>query len=272
MKKIITLFFGIIGMLNVANAQDVMLFDFDTVNANVTFVEIWNGTYPNSTFAKVTNPDASGINTSANVGQITSNGGVNTQVDSEAVGSSTLPAFDFATNPYLTMKVWIDKPVSVSVEFKNDGYYPSFGTLTQNVTTINQWVTVEFDCSEFLSGGVHGWGTYNIIGVSFDRDSSGGTVANDVYYFDDIKLSSSTTLSTKDFFASSSSAKYYPNPASDYIYVKNAQKVSIIDMNGRLVKEAVNLEKVDISSLVNGFYIVKLDAGNVKKTSKLIKN
>jgi trimeric autotransporter adhesin len=198
MKKITLLFLALTGMLNVANAQ--MLFDFDTVNADHVFTEVWNGTWPNTAFAKVSNPDVSGINTSANVGKYTANGGADAQLNSEDVGSATLPDFDFATNPYLTMKVWVGKPVSVTIEFKNNGYYPGFGTLTKSVTTVNQWVTIEFNCSEFVSGGIHGWGTYNIIGVSFDKDLSGGTVANDIYYFDDIKLSATPTTTTWSTF------------------------------------------------------------------------
>ncbi len=275
MKKITLLFLSIVGMLNVANAQDVMLFDWDTVNTDHAFLGSWNGTWPDTAFEKITNPDATGINTSANVGQYTANGGADGLIHSEAIDDTSLgivPQFDFTTTPYLSLKVWIDKPVNVSVKLENHGYYPEFRTKTKSVTTTNQWVMVEFDCSDLVPGDVPGWGTYDIVGVIFDNDLSGGTVANDVYYFDDIKLSSSSTLSTEDFFASSSLTKCYPNPASDYIYVKNAQKISIIDLNGRKVKEAVNLDKVDISSLANGIYIVKFDTGNATKTSKLIKN
>lgn len=270
MKKIFTLFFGIACMLSVANAQDIMLFDFDTVNADSIFHETWNNVWPNAAFAKVANPDVSGINTSANVGKFTSNGGANALILSQEVGKANLPNFDFAARPYVTMKVWINKPVSVSLEFENNGYYPSFGSVTQSVTTINQWVAVQFDCSEFISGGSHGWGSYNIVGVSFDKDLSGGTVANDVYYFDEIKLSA-TSLTTGLSIQTASKFSVYPNPATDYILTKNAQKVTILDLNGRTVKEAFNSEKVDVSSLAKGAYIVKAEIENTTKIGKLIK-
>jgi len=63
----------------------------------------------------------------------------------------------------------------------------------------------------------------------------------------------------------------YPNPATNYILTQNAQKVSILDLNGRIVKEAYNTEKVDISSLAKGSYIVKAQIENVTKIGKLIK-
>lgn len=63
----------------------------------------------------------------------------------------------------------------------------------------------------------------------------------------------------------------YPNPATNYILAKNAQKVTITDLNGRIVKEAFNAEKVDVSSLAKGAYIVKAQIENATKIGKLIK-
>ncbi|MDD5149818.1 MAG: T9SS type A sorting domain-containing protein [Flavobacterium sp.] len=276
MKKITFLFLALTGMFNVANAQ--MLFDFDTVNASHVFLDGWNGTWPNASFAKVANPDATGINTSANVGKFTANGGANAQLRSEDIGSAVLPNFDFATNPYLTMKVWVNKPISVTIEFQNNGYYPSFGTVTQSVTTINQWVTIEFNCTEFQSGGIHGWGTYNIVGVSFDKDLSGGTVANDVYYFDDMKLSATTTLSTKDFATNSDFIKVYPNPSASEFNVSKSEgplQVNVFDVLGRKVATAKSASsQVAVgSSLKPGVYIVKVEGANAKdsKSFKVIK-
>ncbi|MDR7209850.1 T9SS type A sorting domain-containing protein [Flavobacterium piscis] len=277
MKKITLLFLALTAMVNVANAQ--MLFDFDTVNANQVFQSGWNGTYPNTAFAKVSNPHISGINTSANVGAYTANGGTNAQLSSDNVGSATVANFDFVTNPYFTMKVWVNKPVVVSVEFKNNGYYPSFATKTKSVTTINQWVTVEFDCSDIQYGAPGNfWGYYNIVGVSFDKDLAGGTVANDVYYFDDMKLSATTSLSTKDFTANSDSVQVYPNPFASEFNVANSEgsfQVSVFDVLGRKVATAKSSSsQLSMgSSLKSGVYIVKVEGANAKdsKSFKVIK-
>lgn len=272
MKKITTLFFGLMCLLSIANAQNTMLFDFDTTNANITFQEAWNGTWPNASFAKVANPDASGINTSANVGKFTSNGGANATIMSEGVGSATLPSFDIGSMQYFSVKVWVSKPVSVSLYFANNGYYPGFAYITQNVTTTNQWVTVQFDCAEFKNGGPHGWGTYNILGVCFDKDLTGGTVANDVYYFDDIQQSSSLLTTAIDLTKKTdTSFSVYPNPAQNYILTPNTQKVSVCDLNGCVLKESFNAERVDISSFARGTYIVKTTVDNNTKVGKLIK-
>lgn len=73
----------------------------------------------------------------------------------------------------------------------------------------------------------------------------------------------------------SSGIKIYPNPASEYIYVKaDKSKVNIIEiyaLNGALVKKS---DKVytDVTSLVAGIYILKATLENGETvTSKLIK-
>ena len=90
------------------------------------------------------------------------------------------------------------------------------------------------------------------------------------YLLDNVKIlgrSISTSLSniSKDVFS------VYPNPTTNYILIKNAQKVIVLDLNGRIVKEAINTEKVDISSLVKGAYIVKVKIDNATKIGKFIK-
>ena len=92
------------------------------------------------------------------------------------------------------------------------------------------------------------------------------------YLIDNLKLTGvEKTLSVDSNQLNKNAVSFYPNPASDYITIKNAQKISIIDMNGRLVKEANAIEKVDVSSLVKGIYLVKLVSENNTQISKLIK-
>ncbi|HET9571053.1 MAG TPA: T9SS type A sorting domain-containing protein [Bacteroidales bacterium] len=63
----------------------------------------------------------------------------------------------------------------------------------------------------------------------------------------------------------------YPNPAQNYILTPNAQKVMITDLNGRVVKNMNNAEKVDVSSLAKGLYLVKIQCNNLDKVGTFIK-
>jgi len=63
----------------------------------------------------------------------------------------------------------------------------------------------------------------------------------------------------------------YPNPATTSIVAKGALKVIISDLNGRIVRQVGNTENVDVSSLANGVYMVKVQTEGSVKFIKLIK-
>lgn len=63
----------------------------------------------------------------------------------------------------------------------------------------------------------------------------------------------------------------FPNPASDYIVTRGFNKVSILDLNGREITTAIDVEKVDISTLSKGVYIVKAIKNGATSVGKLVK-
>ena len=65
----------------------------------------------------------------------------------------------------------------------------------------------------------------------------------------------------------------YPNPSSDYIYVKNSDsnKYEIFDALGRKIKSGNFQEKINIQNLTKGEYILKLAGKNKIYTHKIIK-
>ncbi|MDP4269204.1 MAG: T9SS type A sorting domain-containing protein, partial [Bacteroidota bacterium] len=63
----------------------------------------------------------------------------------------------------------------------------------------------------------------------------------------------------------------YPNPATTYIVIPASAKASIFNLSGEMVKSAENCEKVDVSSLPKGVYLVKMTVGNSTTQSKFVK-
>ena len=151
-----------------------MLFDFDTVNTDLAFTS-WGGTG----FAKITNPDASGINVSDNVAQYT-HAGNDSGLENDLVSNATpLTPFDFSETPFIKVKVWVNKPVAVSIKLQN---YPDYGQGHEQkveVIEINTWVEVVFNFGAITAT------NYDRAQIYFDKDKSGGSVAGDIYYFDD---------------------------------------------------------------------------------------
>lgn len=66
----------------------------------------------------------------------------------------------------------------------------------------------------------------------------------------------------------------YPNPASDFINVKSKDKnynLKIYNSNGALVKVVDKINKVDISNLSSGIYLIEVTTQNKRFTKKFIK-
>ncbi len=97
------------------------------------------------------------------------------------------------------------------------------------------------------------------------------------FFIDDLWLSAADPNAGSDSVVSSVSKvmleqlKFYPNPASDYIVVENATEVIITDLKGSVMLETTNTERIDISSLVNGLYIIKARTEDSRSIAKFIK-
>lgn len=68
----------------------------------------------------------------------------------------------------------------------------------------------------------------------------------------------------------------YPNPATDFVNIQNSevaiQKVEVYNMNGQLVlSQKNNLERIQVSKLQSGIYLMKLYTENASKTIKLLR-
>ncbi|WP_172277243.1 BspA family leucine-rich repeat surface protein [Chryseobacterium sp. LAM-KRS1] len=67
----------------------------------------------------------------------------------------------------------------------------------------------------------------------------------------------------------------YPNPASDFIYIKNIKgsgSYRITDMAGRIILQGLlNNEKIDVSSLIKGNYLLQITSADKVQSLKFIK-
>lgn len=96
----------------------------------------------------------------------------------------------------------------------------------------------------------------------------------DAYMFmvDDFKITA-TTLSSEAFTLQG--VKMYPNPATDVLNIvsetEELTKVSITDLNGRVVKQVNNnLSQISLQDLAKGIYMVTIESATAKKVEKLI--
>jgi hypothetical protein len=211
-----------------------VLFDFDTTNENVGF-ESWGGVG----FAKIENPDKSGINTSDNVGQYTHNDNDAGLENSLVNGATPLEPFDFSETPFIKVKVWVSKPVGVSIKLQN---YPDYGQGHEQkieVTEINTWVEIVFNYGAITAT------NYDRVQIYFDKDKAGGSVLGDVYYFDEY-LKSNIAPAVENTFNPLNEATdvaQFTNPTiSSNFQFRNLDDSTITD-----ISSAVELREMDAS-------------------------
>jgi hypothetical protein len=176
MKKFTFLFvFMLAALVSQVNGQTVYA-DYESATGGTDLIfESWNG----AGFEKVANPDATGVNTSDNVGKFVHTGG-----DWPGVGALTkiVPAVDFTTDPYFKMKVWSEHPIEVTFKLENfDAWWDPNEerkvTLTSDQT--QKWVELTFNFT--------GVTTPNLskIVLYFDGVKE-HSLAGTEYFFDDI--------------------------------------------------------------------------------------
>ena len=127
----------------------------------------------------VSNPDQSGINTSANVTQLEKTSGAETWAGSNIILAT---AVDLSSSQVVSMKVWSPIPnTPVLLKLENSDENSSYEMEIQaTTTTANQWEELTFDFT--------GISTTELIDVVTVFMNFGATGMGNTYYFDDIQL------------------------------------------------------------------------------------
>ena len=79
--------------------------------------------------------------------------------------------------------------------------------------------------------------------------------------------------SNQDYESSLENITIYPNPSSDFIYIKsnNELEAAVFDITGKLIMNEYFTKKLDVSFLEKGTYILNLTDGINTKSHKIIK-
>jgi hypothetical protein len=86
---------------------------------------------------------------------------------------------------------------------------------------------------------------------------------------------SATTLSNENF--NESQFAIYPNPVANELHIETDQakieRIEIYTIGGKKVLDVnfLNDQPIDVSKLIRGLYLVKVETGNGSLTKKLVK-
>ncbi len=85
-------------------------------------------------------------------------------------------------------------------------------------------------------------------------------------------------LSVNEFSNNANAIKVFPNPVKDELFFEtnqNIEKVTVYNLDGKMIKEfkaeSSFLTKVDVKTLANGLYFMKIQTANGTQTHKIIK-
>ncbi|MEO7175051.1 MAG: T9SS type A sorting domain-containing protein [Saprospiraceae bacterium] len=143
--------------------------DWQPLNGNEALHGTFNGDIPN--------PDATGANTTDNVGSYTKG----------SAAFSTLTAglpigFSFSEFPQINMAVWAPAGAT-SVRMQVISPIDGIKEVTRDISVTETWEVLNFDFSEFAA-----ITDFEELRILFDP----GVVSSDTYYFDELRLASST--------------------------------------------------------------------------------
>ena len=247
---------------------------FDDENVNYTLTDFEG----NSSFLNVDPTDPSNIVVqSMKTSQASPSAG--TTIGTQAGFATDIPLS--LTSSKMNVRVWSPEsgtPIRLKVEDSND---PTHTCETETNTTLaGEWETIEFDFAnqapgtESLSVGLSmGW-TYNKASIFFNF-ATGGSAANEIYYFDDVKFGDAV-LSNNNLELDKLTA--FPNPSSDYwnISAENSiiSSVDVFDLKGQLILSTnPNQNNVTINgeTFHTGIYVAKITTNSGMQMVKLLK-
>lgn len=155
----------------------------------------------------------------------------------------------------------IVSPYSISVGYTNSTHPTWPSDITEFVESIS-------DISAFAGQKIY-------IGLCSDRRNIGGqsTNAGNINIKEISIYADSNTLATQDTKAKSSVA-VYPNPATDVLYLKGADKANVAVYNAagqKVLSKAVTNGQLNVSELQKGVYTITIDTNGKPSTTKFIK-
>lgn len=178
------------------------------------------------------------------------------------------PRFDIQAGEIVTLSFYhrastTARTLRVTAGLTNTEAAQTIVLLNASIAVGATWTQVTVPAYTFATAGTY---------VFAFHDNSAATPATaSTMRIDTVSITS--VLSTDSF--SLNGVTMYPNPATDILNIQSETeeltKVSITDLNGRVVKEVSNnLSQISLENLAKGIYMVTIESATAKKVEKLI--
>lgn len=163
---------------------------------------------------------------------------------------------DVATNFHIYSVNWSPNQITFLVD--GVGYY----TYNPSVKDSNTW---PFDLDQYILLNIAMGGIAGTIDPSFTQSPM---VIDYVRIYQNIGLSTDK-VDAKNF-------RVYPNPASDYINIASTEAIDRLEvysiLGNLIISKSNSLDRIDISTLTPGFYLLNIYSGSKKIIKKVVIN
>lgn len=139
---------------------------------------------------------------------------------------------------------------------------------TQTLTTLeNEWETMYFDFSNEVEGTepLNLENPYNKAVIFFNFGTAGADAGEQTYMWDDIEFVNPAGIHDNQ----SSLTKVYPNPATDVLYLENAERfneVSIYSVTGQLVYQSTEVShSISLENFPKGMFTLQAKGSDNQK-------
>jgi len=126
----------------------------------------------------------------------------------------------------------------------------------------DDWITIDMD---FAIEDVN-INKVALLEIGIDGIGNGSVLIDDVVFGDIV-------VSTEKINTHNSGIQVYPNPANNYIRIRNAGQeftVSVFNTVGQHILSVKNQEQIDVSALESGLYFIQVNSKGTKETHKIL--
>lgn len=258
-----------------------LTFESGTAGSDASFWNVFEND-SNPPLEVVSNPDASGVNTSSRVAKLTT-----LAAGAPFAGCETqhghIWEWELVDGYTTTITIDVYKPVISDVGIKM--VTQTSGTvfqLLQPNTVINEWETLTYDLTGLIVGNGE---NHDIDQIVVFTDWQDPRATDNDSYFDNIsweglKIAEAQPILVTGISTIETTAfKIYPNPTQDFWNIESDnQKVNAVQVFDAFGKLVVSLNpnseevRIDASALARGLYFVNIETEEGSDSVKLVKN
>lgn len=148
------------------------------------------------------------------------------------------------------------------------------------IYTSNNWNPFQFNDTIYERIGYNYWGPFP---SDYCRSQVDGHIGGNLLCYSDSNFSTYNQSTSCDFIINSfrenshSKISFYPNPTSNLLNFENLPineevDYSIYSLDGKIIQQGIiNINQIDISSIENGVYFLKINLEGKSKTYKVVK-